>query len=100
MRKIFLALFGLLLLVGQSNAVRAQSEATAELSLVNAQGFPAVTALLDVFDDQGQPVTDLKTEDVTILEDGQPNPVSELVEIYAPGTDRGRDQPWTRACCP
>jgi hypothetical protein len=84
MRKIFLALFGLLLLVGQSNIVRAQGEATAELSLVDAKSFPAVTALLDVFDDQGQPVTGLKKEDVTILEDGQPNPVSELVESTPP----------------
>ena len=53
MRKIFLVLFGLLLLVGQSNIVRAQGEATAELSLVNVQGFPAVTALLDVFGIRG-----------------------------------------------
>ena len=80
MRKILLALFGLLLLVGQSNIVRAQGETTAELSLVNVQGFPVVTALLDVFGDQGQPVTGLQAEDVTMLEDGQPHPVSKLVE--------------------
>ena len=84
MRKIFLVLFGLLLLVGQSNIVRAQGEATAELSLVNVQGFPVVTALLDVFGDQGQPVTGLQAEDVTMLEDGQPHPVSELVESTPP----------------
>jgi len=49
MRKISLILLGLLLLAGQTNAARAQEGvATAELSLVDAQGFPAVSALLDV----------------------------------------------------
>ena len=80
MRKILLALLGLLLLAGQSVAVRAQSSATAILSLVDAQDFPTVTALLDVIDEQGNPVTGLGTEDVTVLEDGQPHPVSELAE--------------------
>ena len=84
MRKIFLALFSIMLLAGQGNAVRAQGEATAKLSLVDAKSFPAVTALLDVFNAQGQPVTGLKKEDVTILEDGQPNPVGELVESTPP----------------
>ena len=70
MRKLVLTLLGLLLLAGQSNAVRAQSAATAELSLVDAQGFPNVAALLDVFDAQGQFITGLQPENVMILEDG------------------------------
>lgn len=84
MRKFLLALLGLLLLAGQSNAVRAQSAATATLSLVNPQGFPTVTALLDVFDGQGRPITGLQAGDVTILEDNQPRPISELVESTPP----------------
>jgi hypothetical protein len=84
MRKFLLALLGLLLLAGQSNAVRAQSAATAQLSLVNPQGFPTMTALLDVFDDQGRPITGLHAEDVTVLEDDQPRPVSGLVESTPP----------------
>jgi hypothetical protein len=83
MRKISLILLGLLL-IGQGSAVRAQSAATAELSLVNPQGFPTMTALLDVFDDQGRPITGLQAEDVTVLEDNQPRPVSELVESMPP----------------
>jgi hypothetical protein len=83
-RKIILALFSLLLLTGQSNAVRAQSAATAALSLVDARGFPNVTALLDVFDAQGQFITGLQPENVTILEDGQPQPVNELTESEPP----------------
>ena len=84
MRKTILILLGLSLLAGQSNAVRAQNAATAELSLVNPQGFPTVTALLDVFDAQGQPIAGLNAGDVTILEDGQPHPVIELVESSPP----------------
>ena len=84
MRKFLLALLGLLLLAGQSYAVRAQSVATAELSLVDAQGFPTTAALLDVFDAQGQFITGLQPENVTILEDGQPHPVSGLSEYVPP----------------
>ena len=84
MRKILQTLLGLLLLAGQSYPVRAQGAATAMLSLVDAQGFPNVTAQLDVFDEQGQFITGLQPEDVTILEDGQSQPVSELVESAPP----------------
>ena len=95
MRKTLLALLGLLVLAGQSNAVRAQDAATAALSLVDAQGFPTMAALLDVFDGQGQPITGLQPADVTILEDGQPFPVDRTERVCAPGPDRGRDQPRT-----
>lgn len=84
MRKINIILLGLLLLAGQSFAVRAQSAATARVLLVNTQGFPTVTALLDVFDEQGGFITGLTPEDVTILEDGQPHPLTELVETTPP----------------
>ena len=78
MRNFFLALLGLLFLAGGSDAVRAQNGGTAELSLVDAQGFTTVTALLDVFDAQGGFITGLGAENVTVLEDGQPHPVSGL----------------------
>jgi hypothetical protein len=84
MRKILIALLVLIAFMGQGRAVRAQSEATAELSLVNAQGFPSVTALLDVYDAQGLPITGLESADVAILEDGNPRPVSGLVESMPP----------------
>ena len=84
MRKFVLALLTLFLLSGQGSAVRAQNAATARLSLVDAQGFPSVAALLDVFDAEGQPVTGLQPEDITLLEDGQPKPVTELGESAPP----------------
>jgi len=84
MRKVSLVLLSLLLLAGQNYAVRAQGTATAELSLVNPQGFPTVSALLDVFDEQGEFITGLAANDVTILENGQPRAVNELVESTPP----------------
>jgi len=84
LRKYLLTLLGLFLLVGQSYVVRAQGTATAELSLVNPQGFPTVAALLDVFDEQGGFITGLSAGDVTILEDGQSRPVNELIETMPP----------------
>jgi len=84
MRKIYFVLLGLFLLAGQVYPVRAQGAATAELSRVNPQGFPTVTALLDVFDEQGGFITSLGAEDVTILEDGQPRSVNELAESTPP----------------
>lgn len=84
MRKIFIALLGLLLLAGQSHVVRAQEGGTAALSLVDAQEFPSVAALLDVFDAQGQPVIGLEPADVVMLENGQPYPVAGLTESTPP----------------
>jgi len=84
MRKHILALLGLLLLIGQSGAVRAQGTATARLSMVDAQGFPNVAALLDVLDADGNPITDLEPEGITVLEDGQPFPITDLSESSPP----------------
>ncbi len=84
MRKSLLALLGILFLTGQSGAVRAQNVASAELSLINVQGFPAVGALLDVYNDQGQPIIGLQPENITLLEDGQPFPASGLSESTPP----------------
>ena len=61
-----------------------RSAATAALSLVDAQDFPTVAALLDVFDAQGQFITGLQPADVTIVEDGQPFPVIGLSESAPP----------------
>ena len=84
MHKIFLAFLCLLLLAGQDIAARAQSAATAELSLIDAQDFPEISALLDVYDAEGRPITGLLPDDLTVLEDGQPYPVSELSESMPP----------------
>lgn len=89
-RKFLLVLLGLLLLAGAGipfeggSAVRAQGTAAAYLHLVDAQGFPSVAALLDVFDAQGQFVTGLQPANITVLEDGSPLPVAGLSESTPP----------------
>lgn len=80
MRKVFLAiLFATLLLAGGFH-VLAQETARAEIIKVDPSSFPTITALLDVYDAQGKFVTDLDAANVTVLEDGQPLPLSELTE--------------------
>lgn len=79
-----LLLIALLLVCVPGLVARAQSAARADLSLVDAQGFPGVSALLDVYDAQGNFVTGLGPADVTALEDGQPRPVEQLVESTPP----------------
>ncbi len=86
MPKRLWALLGSLLFLaaGQGFVVHAQTASWADLSLVNAQGFPTVAALLDVFDAQGQFVTGLQPADVTVLEDSAPLPVVGLSESAPP----------------
>jgi len=88
--KFLFSFFGLLLLVGQralfgqSGLVHAQGGAFATLHAVNTQGFPSVAALLDVYDAQGQFVSGLQPSNLTVLEDGNPLPLTGLSESTPP----------------
>ncbi len=88
--KFLFSLFGLLLLVGQpvpfgqSGLAQAQGAAFATLHAVNTQGFPSVAALLDVYDAQGQFVSGLQPSNLTVLEDGNPLPLTGLSESTPP----------------
>ncbi len=62
---------------------RAQTAAYAELAAVDAQDFPQVKALLDVYDENGKFVTGLKPGDLTLSEDGESRPVNALTEAEA-----------------
>ncbi len=84
MRKLIIALLGLSLSIGWGLPVRAQGQAEADLYPVDASGFPAVSAFMDVFDASGRFVSALKREDATVLEDGKPLPVQELNEMVVP----------------
>jgi len=81
MRKILIIFLGLMLILCAAPMVRAQSTAYADIYLPDAQAFPVISTLLDVFDGQGQFVFGLKAADVTVLEDGQSRPVDELSEL-------------------
>ena len=73
-----LQLLGLLLF--SSISARAQTAAYAELAAVDAQDFPQVKALLDVYDESGKFVTGLKPGDLSLSEDGEARPVNTLTD--------------------
>lgn len=77
----FLLSIGLLLI--PSISARAQTSAYAEIAYVEAQGFPQVKALLDVYDESGKFVSGLKPGDLTVSEDGEPRSVNTLTEADA-----------------
>ena len=77
----FLLSFGLC--VASSISARAQTSAYADVAFVDAQNFPQVKALLDVYDESGKFVTGLKSGDLTLSEDGGSPPVNTLTESAA-----------------
>lgn len=84
MRKLLVSLLSLSLLIGSFGAARAQGQAVADLYPADASAFPTVSVLLDVFDATGVFASGLKPEAVTVIEDGQPRPVTELTEQALP----------------
>ena len=85
MHRIFAFLLSISLLALPSTFARAQtaSQAYAEIAAINAENFPKVTALVNVYDATGKFITGLKPGDWTINEDGQPRPVEALTESDA-----------------
>jgi len=88
MRKFFILLFSLSLLLSAVPALRARARqtslASADLYPVDVSAFPTVTAFLDVFDSQGVFASGLIPESVTAIEDRQPLPVDSLTEMAVP----------------
>ncbi len=68
-----------------SLSVRAQGTASVFLFPPDSSRFPTITALLDVFDEQGNFITDLTAADISVLEDGQ--------ALGAPATFEQLNQP-------
>jgi hypothetical protein len=83
MRRILAFLVSVGLLVVSSISARAQTTAYAEIAFVDAQSFPQVKALLDVYDGSGKFITGLKAGDLTLSEDGQSRPLNTLTEASA-----------------
>ena len=89
MRRLFAIFLSLSLLalpvafVAPQNA-RAQTDVHAEITLIDVQNFPLVSALVDVYDASGQFVTGLRPSDLTAYENGQPRPVDTLTESATP----------------
>lgn len=63
---------------------RAQTDAHTEIASIDAQEFPQVSALVDIYDASGQVIAGLRPSDLTAYEDGQPRPVDTLTESATP----------------
>jgi hypothetical protein len=84
MRRTLAFLLSLVLLLVSFLSARAQISAYAEIAFVEAQGFPQVKALLDVYDASGKFVSGLEAADLNLAEDGEARPVNTLTESEAP----------------
>ena len=85
MRKFLTLLLSLSLLLGTAPKVSAQqNSATADLYPADISAFPAVSALLDVFDSQRFFASGLKPGAVSVIEDGAQLPVDSLTEMAVP----------------
>jgi len=80
MRKVIFAILLTTMLLGGGFHVRAQETARAEIIKVDANAFPTITAFLDVYTPDGKFATAMEAASLTALEDGNPIPVTELVE--------------------
>lgn len=84
MRRLLALLLSLGLLVVPGAFAYAQTAAYAEVSAINAQNFPQVSALVDVFDANGAFVSGLQPADLTVYEDAQPRKVATITESAPP----------------
>jgi hypothetical protein len=83
-RKILSFLLSLCLLAGSQTFVRAQTAAYAEITSIDTKGFPHVTALVDVFNANGEFIEGLAPTALTIYEDSQERSVDSLTQSTVP----------------
>ena len=84
MRRLFALLLSAGLLAAPQAFARAQTGAYAEIVTIDAQNFPQISALLDVFNANGGFESNLQPSNLTVYEDGQPRPVDTLTQLDVP----------------
>ena len=84
MRRLFCFFLTVSLFAGIGSFAYAQTAAYAEIVRIDAEKFPQVSALADVFDANGQFITGLEPSDITVYEDGQENKADSIVESETP----------------
>ncbi|HLA07292.1 MAG TPA: FHA domain-containing protein, partial [Anaerolineales bacterium] len=72
------------LLAAPQAFARAQTAAYAEIIAVDAQNFPQISALFDVYNTNGAFVSDLQPTNLTAYEDGTARPVDALTQSAVP----------------
>src|SRR5215216_6523072 len=84
MRRTLALFLSLCLFTINQTYARAQTAAFAEITAIDAKGFPHVTALVDVFNANGEFMQGLDPDAITVYEDGQKNTVDSLKEAAVP----------------
>ncbi|HSM71836.1 MAG TPA: hypothetical protein VK851_09845, partial [Anaerolineales bacterium] len=64
--------------------VHAQTAASAEIVRIDASSFPQVSALVDVYDANGEFISGLEPGDITVYEDGQETKAASITEASPP----------------
>src|SRR5512138_937645 len=77
-------LLSLCLVAGSQTFARAQTAAYAEITSVDVQHFPQVTALVDVFNANGEFIDGLTPSNISLYEDGQTRSVGKLTPSVVP----------------
>jgi len=84
MRKLARFILTVSLLAGTGTFVHAQTAAYAEIVRIDAANFPQVSALVDVYDANGEFITGVQPKDITVYEDGQEGTVDSVNEASPP----------------
>ncbi len=84
MRRFLTLILSVGLLAAPQAFARAQTGAYAEIVTIDAQNFPQISALLDVFNANGGFESNLQPSNLTVYEDGQPRPVDTLTQLDVP----------------
>ena len=84
MLKLFALILSLSLFAAPYAFVRAQTAAYADIATIDTQGFPQISALMDVYDANGEFMSGLQPSNLTIYEDGQPRAADALTESIVP----------------
>jgi hypothetical protein len=84
MRKLLTFLLSVGLLAASQTSVHTQTAAYAELAAIDAEDFPQIHALLDVYDANGQFISNLEPAALTVYEDGTPREADSITESAPP----------------
>ena len=78
MRRLFALILSLGLLATTQAFAHAQTAAYADITAINAENFPKISGLLDVYDANGEFISGLQPSDLSVYEDGTPREVDTL----------------------
>ena len=84
MRKLARLFLTFSLLAGTWTFVHAQTAAYAEIVQVNADDFPRISTLVDIYDANGNFISGVQPSDITVYEDAQETKADKVAESEVP----------------